>query len=667
MKYCPACATTYEDEITVCEVDGVTLKVGEKQDPYLGKIIKGRYRILSKLGQGGMGAVYLAEQLSVARKVALKLLQGSYAIDDEFIARFRREARLAASLNHRNIVVLYDFDQADDGSLFIAMEYLNGERLTDVIHREAPLDITRASRLGIQISDGLNAAHHAGVIHRDIKPDNIMVLGHGASEEIKLMDFGIARLRDTGTSHITRAGLIMGTPAYMAPEQAEGAEVSEKTDIYALGVVLYEMLGGTAPFSAATPGAVLMKQIRERPLALRKLRGEVPVSLERIVMQALEKEPAKRQHNVGEVAEQLRKAEERLKTDPGARSWSPRAWNLIGRGVRKPTEGKGSAIERMMAPPPTVVQNDEPILGTQIALEEAPKTLLATEEIFRSNTGIARTPVSPLKWVTLGVVGLTCALAIVYYLTIPKAVSVAVETPKKALTPTEQIKLVANVTFSDGTIQEVAKGLEWRSTDHSIVRITPDGQAEGLAEGSAELYAKYQGLETPPIKVVVKALKPPPIAPKLVSVNVVSPKRHLEANEQIALRLLAESSDGGKRDVVNGVTWTSSDLHVAFIDSKGNVLARNSGTVQITAFYDGLSSSPITFTVKDKIATPLQRPPGTDSTAGLRRANDYYENGRYIEAINELERILKNNPQNGQALVLRGKVLNACRKEGMCG
>src|SRR6266576_3449285 len=169
MKYCPICENTYEDEVEVCGTDRATLRMtGRKEDPYLGKFIKGRYKVLSKLGQGGMGTVYLAEQISVGRKVALKLLQGNYASNDEFISRFRREARLAASLNHRNIVTVYDFDQADYGSLFITMEYLDGRKLSDVIVREGPLEIGRATRLGLQIAEGLEAAHHAGVIHRDI-------------------------------------------------------------------------------------------------------------------------------------------------------------------------------------------------------------------------------------------------------------------------------------------------------------------------------------------------------------------------------------------------------------------------------------------------------------------------------------------------------------------
>ena len=318
MKYCPVCERKYDDEMRLCGVDGTTLRSQSLQTPVrdqpvrdqmIGRVVKGRYQIMKRLGEGGMGTVYLADQVSIGRKVALKLLRGTYAMDDEFIARFRREARLAASLNHRNIVTVYDFDQGDDESLFIAMEYLNGEKLSDVIRRDGPLDLNRAVRLCLQCAEGLEAAHRAGVIHRDIKPDNIMVIGEEAVERIKLMDFGIARLRDVAaTSRLTRPDVIMGTPAYMAPEQAEGKETSEKTDIYALGVVLYEMLSGEVPFKANTPAAVLLKQIQESPVPLRKLRREVPSEIERTVMQALEKKPEKRQHAMRDLVQSLGKA-----------------------------------------------------------------------------------------------------------------------------------------------------------------------------------------------------------------------------------------------------------------------------------------------------------------------------------------------------------------------
>ena len=307
MRFCPLCERTYGDDVTVCAVDGSILREsGTKQDPLIGKIVRARYRVLKKLGEGGMGSVYLAEQIAINRNVALKILHPDYARDPEFVKRFRQEAKLAASLSHHNIVTIFDFDQADDGSLYIVMEYVAGNSLSTVI-KSGLLDIRTAVRLGIQIAEGLRAAHAAGVIHRDIKPENIMVL---PGDEIKLMDFGIARLSNVeGVTRLTRSGMIVGTPTYMAPEQIEGGEVGEATDIYAFGVLLYEMLSGHVPFTAPTPGAVLIKHLTETPPPLRKLRNDVPAAVEKIVKQALEKEPGRRQRNMGEVVELLAKAQ----------------------------------------------------------------------------------------------------------------------------------------------------------------------------------------------------------------------------------------------------------------------------------------------------------------------------------------------------------------------
>jgi eukaryotic-like serine/threonine-protein kinase len=311
MKYCPICERTYGDEVGVCDIDGSALRdSAPKQDALVGKTIKGRYRVIEKLGEGGMSVVYLGEQINVERKVALKVLHAEYARDEAFVRRFRQEAKLAPSLNHRNVIQIYDFDQAEDGNLFIAMEYLVGNNLKEVI-RAGTLEISRAVNLGVQIADGLSAAHRAGVIHRDIKPENIMVVGRG--DDVKLMDFGIARLRETGAStRLTRAGMIMGTPAYMAPEQIEGNEINEKTDVYAFGIVLYEMLSKTVPFTAPTPAAVLMKHLKETPVPLRKLRRDVPAQLERIVIQALEKKPERRPAKMEEISDSLRQVEREL-------------------------------------------------------------------------------------------------------------------------------------------------------------------------------------------------------------------------------------------------------------------------------------------------------------------------------------------------------------------
>ena len=459
MKYCPICERNYGDDVQVCQMDGATLKIfGARQDPYVGKVIKNRYKVIKKVGEGGMGTVYLAEQMSVGRKVALKLLQGNYATDDEFIGRFRREARLAASLNHRNIVTVYDFDQGDDETLFIAMEYLDGGKLSDLIRRDGPLGIRRAARLGLQIAEGLEAAHRAGVIHRDIKPDNIMVMGEESVEAVKLMDFGIARLRDVGAaSRLTRADVIMGTPAYMAPEQAEGAEVSEQTDIYALGIVLYEMLSGSVPFKASTPSAVLVKQIQEAPLPLRKLRREIPASIERVVMRALEKKPQKRQRDMREVVQGLQKVDVGL-----------------------------------------------------VEEEPAAKTMVETLILRRGGVEKLQTLKKPFLWA--GGVSIIAAALVAFWFfgasgsknaDVKKIVSLGIQ-GKRQLNVGEKTVLRVGGRLSDGSETDVVKNLDWHSSDASVVTVSGDGQVEARKDGFADITVRHEKLVSPPLTLMVR-------------------------------------------------------------------------------------------------------------------------------------------------------------------
>jgi len=341
---------SYGDDVATCPLDGAALSGAPRGDPLLGRTIKGRYRIVSRLGDGGMGAVYRAEQLSVGRTVALKVLHREFARDEEFVHRFHQEARLAAGLNHPRLTTVFDFDQSEDGSLFIVMEYLEGTRLSDLIQSSSPLEIARAVRLAIQIGEGIEAAHAAGVIHRDIKPQNIMVRAPG--DDVKLMDFGIARLNDGGDVQLTRAGAMMGTPLYMSPEQIEGRAVGEKTDIYAFGVVLYEMLSGQTPFSAPTSAAVLAKQLNEAPRPLRAARPDVPPVLERIVMQALDKDPEYRQERIAEVVRGLRAVAGTAAPAPDETYVSTRT--IVSGGERTLISADGLGDETMVADRTTV-------------------------------------------------------------------------------------------------------------------------------------------------------------------------------------------------------------------------------------------------------------------------------------------------------------------------
>ena len=257
-----------------------------------------------------MGTVYLAEQLSIRRKVALKILRADFARDENFVARFQQEARLVAALNdtrNARVTFVHDFDQADDGSFFIVMEWLEGHVLSDIIARQGALGLSRALRLATQIAEGLDAAHSAGVIHRDVKPHNIMVLT--ATDDIKLMDFGIARLRDSSSrTRLTQTGMMMGTPSYMAPEQIEGGEVTTAVDVYSFGIVFYEMLTGVVPFRANTSGAVLAKHLSEAPEPPSRRRPEITREIEALLLTALEKDPAHRQGSMAEIVAVLRES-----------------------------------------------------------------------------------------------------------------------------------------------------------------------------------------------------------------------------------------------------------------------------------------------------------------------------------------------------------------------
>ncbi len=259
-----------------------------------------RYALVRALGSGGMAKVYLAHDEVLGRDVALKMLRGAYAEDDEFVERFKREAQSAARLSHPNIVAVYDRGQAEDGSYYIAMEYVAGGTLKERIVRDGALSPGVAAGVAEQISDALSAAHDQGVIHRDIKPQNALVTKSG---DIKVTDFGIARA--AASPSVTATSVVLGTAAYMSPEQAQGKIVEPGSDLYSLGVVLYEMLTGSLPFEAENPVAVSMQHVNEPAPSPRAANPEVPEALDAITLKLLAKNPADRYPSAAALANDL--------------------------------------------------------------------------------------------------------------------------------------------------------------------------------------------------------------------------------------------------------------------------------------------------------------------------------------------------------------------------
>jgi serine/threonine-protein kinase len=268
-------------------------------DSLVGQMVaSGRYRIVKKLGQGGMGTVFLAEQVSVRRKIALKLLDPALSFEPELMKRFEAEAEVAARLSHPNTVTLFDFGRDEQGRLYIAMEYAEGRPLREVVAAEAPLPAARAVYIIEQVASSLADAHDHGITHRDMKPDNVILSERGGQRDIaRVLDFGIAKLQDStgtlvqGREPMTRAGQILGTPQYMAPEQILGQRVDGRTDIYALGMMLYEMLTARLPFNAPTVMALLAMHMHDPPRPIHEVRPDVPPALAAVVMRCLEKSP----------------------------------------------------------------------------------------------------------------------------------------------------------------------------------------------------------------------------------------------------------------------------------------------------------------------------------------------------------------------------------------
>src|SRR4051812_45438178 len=265
MKICPLCGKEYSDTSRLCPLDAGVLE--HAQDPLLGQTLAGKYSIEKLIKHGGMGSVYLGKHVLMDKTVAIKVLRPSLALDNDVVARFSREAKAASRINHPHAVVVTDFGEDENGVVFLVMEYLQGHTLKDVIRSEGPMEINRAVEIVRQVAGALDVAHEQGVVHRDLKSDNIMLSHTNGDEWAKVLDFGIAKIQQPAGSRdidITAPNLVIGTPQYMSPEQcSQSGPLDARSDIYSLGIIVYEMFAGRVPFTGESATAIMMKQVQD--------------------------------------------------------------------------------------------------------------------------------------------------------------------------------------------------------------------------------------------------------------------------------------------------------------------------------------------------------------------------------------------------------------------
>lgn len=329
---CPKCNASNEPASIFCRECGADLQQDAKVPPsqatvtddrgpqsaaaagegasnvLLGTTIDGRYRIDAKLGSGGMGTVYRCRRLLIGDDVAIKILNAEQVAVPQAAERFRREAQAAARLKHPNAVGVYDFGVSSDRLFYLVMELVEGDSVRSIIRQRGPFAPSGAAEVITQVCAALDEAHRQNIIHRDIKPDNIMVQAGVGGLRVKVLDFGIAKLRDDSVSNLTQTGSVMGTPHYMSPEQCIGEELDSRSDIYSLGIVLYEMLAGVVPFNSPTSTAVVVQHVNQPPPSLRGLNLSIPPAVEAVVMHALEKRRERRPQTANTLAQELNAA-----------------------------------------------------------------------------------------------------------------------------------------------------------------------------------------------------------------------------------------------------------------------------------------------------------------------------------------------------------------------
>ncbi|MBL8955826.1 MAG: protein kinase, partial [Myxococcaceae bacterium] len=417
-----------------------------------GAVIDNRYRIISRIAAGGMGEVYKAEHTELGKMFALKVMLGSLSNDQEFVTRFKREAVAAGRIGQQNIVDISDFGRTADDRFYFVMEFLDGMTLSSLVHRKGAQPIDRVINICLQVARALASAHALGIIHRDLKPENVMLLQKpGQSDFVKVLDFGVAKVttgQNDGSQ--TAVGMVVGTPRYMAPEQVKAMPVDARSDIYALGLIVYELITGRPTFSGETPSLLMVKQVTEAPPPLEPgPLGSVPPDLEALVFAMLEKDPARRPQSMTEVIDALDLLSAQVKT---------------GIATPRPITGLGRVSGAFSTPgQPSGVKSGPSITGPGVPPPAPPATGMApgpsASQVAPAPSGVMVAPRSKVPFIVLGLVAVGALAGVGYVVTRPSATTTTVivappppttqggETPPK---PGEPVKAAGGETVKGG-------------------------------------------------------------------------------------------------------------------------------------------------------------------------------------------------------------------------
>jgi serine/threonine protein kinase len=529
MRICPQCQT--ETEAELCAADGyrtVLKRTPEPESNLTGTTFQGRYRIEEMLGSGGMGAVYRAVQLSVDRPVALKVIHARLADNLSDVARFQQEARAIAALHHPNIVSLIDFGQADTGELFLVMEYLNGASLGKLIRSSAPLSAERIVSISRQIFEALHHAHSHAIVHRDMKPENILVTQMGRkSDFVKVLDFGIAKVNNEASplATITQTGTIVGSPRYMAPEQARGREVTGQTDLYAVGAMMYEMLTGRAVFEAFSATECVVMHVTQAPPRPVVRDQYVKGKLVSLILSLLEKDPRARPPGADACLQALEAMGDDalvvtgpalpVVTDPNEAGASPIAGNDSSDSMPATMtigEWRGAGDPTVATPSPMLdIDTRRATTASELGIHELKLASKGADSPLHSLAESSSEPKNThrLWWVMAAAAVLAAGLILVLALL-------------ESGGPSEGAERVASVPSTDASVpasvQELRDVVDRHPASMSGKERVPQKNAAGLAKASPVSTAETEKGEANAVEAVIQPKKTAMVARELLSV-----------------------------------------------------------------------------------------------------------------------------------------------------